>query len=52
MGDALFDRPPPHFLNGVYTRLVELLTDKIHLFDTVLGESDEILGAIEDWMDF
>ena len=38
--------------NEVDARLVELLTDKIHLFDTVLGESDEILGAIEDGMDF
>jgi len=31
---------------------VELLTQKIHLFDSVLGESDEILGAIEDGLDF
>lgn len=38
--------------NAVDARLVELLTDKIHLFDSVLGESDEILGAIEDGMDF
>lgn len=38
--------------NAVDARLVELLTDKIHLFDSVLGESDEILGAIEDGLDF
>ncbi len=38
--------------NAVDARLVELLTDKIHLFDSVLGESDEILGAIEDALDF
>jgi len=38
--------------NAVDARLVELLTDKIHLFDSVLGESDEILGAIEDILDF
>jgi superfamily II DNA or RNA helicase len=38
--------------NAVDARLVELLTDKIHLFNSVLGESDEILGAIEDGLDF
>jgi len=38
--------------NAVDRRLVELLTDKIHLFNTVLGETDEILGIIEDGMDF
>lgn len=38
--------------NEVEARLVQLLTDKIHLFDSVLGESDEILGAIDDGMDF
>jgi superfamily II DNA or RNA helicase len=38
--------------NAVDARLVQLLTDKIHLFDSVLGESDEILGALEDGMDF
>jgi len=38
--------------NAVDARLVELLTEKIHLFDSVLGESDEILGAIEDGLNF
>ena len=38
--------------NAVDARLVQLLTDKIHLFDSVLGESDEILGALEQGIDF
>ncbi len=38
--------------NAVDARLVQLLTDKIHLFDSVLGESDEILGALEEGIDF
>ncbi|MGD9496489.1 MAG: SNF2-related protein [Armatimonadota bacterium] len=38
--------------NEADRRLVELLTDKIHLFDSVLGGTDEILGTLEDGMDF
>ena len=38
--------------NEVERRLVELLTDKINLFGSVLGESDEILGNLEDAIDF
>lgn len=38
--------------NEVDARLVQLLSDKIHLFNSVLGESDEILGTIDDGMDF
>lgn len=38
--------------NEADRRIVELLTEKIHLFDSVLGGTDEILGSIEDGMDF
>ena len=38
--------------NAVDARLVQLLTEKIHLFDSVLGESDEILGVLEEGIDF
>ena len=33
-------------------RILELLEDKFHLFDSVFGASDEVLGAIEDGIDF
>ncbi|MGI5818118.1 MAG: SNF2-related protein [Armatimonadota bacterium] len=38
--------------NEADQRIVELLMEKIHLFDSVLGGTDEILGSIEDGMDF
>lgn len=38
--------------NAVERRLVDLLTDKIHLFESVLGETEEILGTIEDGISF
>ena len=33
-------------------RILELLADKFHLFESVFGASDEVLGAIEDGLDF
>jgi hypothetical protein len=33
-------------------RILELLADKFHLFESVFGASDEILGAIEDGLNF
>ena len=33
-------------------RILELLTDKFRLFSSVFGASDEVLGAIEDGLDF
>lgn len=33
-------------------RILQLLTDKFHLFESVFGASDEVLGAIEDGLDF
>jgi hypothetical protein len=33
-------------------RILELLTDKFQLFSSVFGASDEVLGAIEDGLDF
>ncbi len=33
-------------------RILELLSDKFHLFESVFGASDEVLGAIEDGLDF
>lgn len=33
-------------------RILELLTNKFHLFESVFGASDEVLGAIEDGLDF
>lgn len=33
-------------------RILELLDDKFKLFDSVFGASDEILGAVEDGLDF
>lgn len=33
-------------------RILELLANKFHLFESVFGASDEVLGAIEDGFDF
>jgi superfamily II DNA/RNA helicase len=33
-------------------RVLELLTEKFHLFDGVFGASDDVLGAIESGLDF
>ncbi len=33
-------------------RVLELLTDKFHLFDGVFGASDDVLGSIESGLDF
>lgn len=33
-------------------RILELLAEKFHLFESVFGASDEVLGAIEDGLDF
>jgi ERCC4-related helicase len=33
-------------------RILELLANKFHLFESVFGASDEVLGAIEDGLDF
>ena len=33
-------------------RVLELLTDKFHLFDGVFGASDDVLGSIESGVDF
>lgn len=33
-------------------RILELLGSKFHLFESVFGASDEVLGAIEDGLDF
>lgn len=33
-------------------RILELLTNKFHLFESVFGASDEVLGAIEDGLNF
>lgn len=33
-------------------RILQLLSDKFQLFETVFGASDEILGVIEDGLDF
>lgn len=33
-------------------RILELLSSKFHLFESVFGASDEVLGAIEDGFDF
>lgn len=38
--------------NVAEQRILELLADKFHLFESVFGASDEILGAIEDGLDF
>src|SRR5260370_5652835 len=38
--------------NAADARLLELLEEKLHLFDGVFGASDEILGSLEDGVDF
>ena len=38
--------------NVAESRILELLTNKFHLFSSVFGASDEILGAIEDGLNF
>lgn len=38
--------------NVAEQRILQLLTNKFHLFESVFGASDEILGAIEDGLDF
>ena len=38
--------------NAADARLLELLQEKLHLFDGVFGASDEILGSLEDGIDF
>ena len=38
--------------NVAEQRILELLTNKFHLFESVFGASDEVLGAIEDGLDF
>jgi ERCC4-related helicase len=38
--------------NLAEARILELLADKFHLFESVFGASDEVLGAIEDGFDF
>lgn len=38
--------------NVAEQRILELLTNKFQLFSSVFGASDEVLGAIEDGLDF
>lgn len=38
--------------NVAEQRILELLTEKFHLFESVFGASDQVLGAIEDGLDF
>jgi len=38
--------------NEADRRVLELLSEKFHLFDGVFGASDEILGRIESGVDF
>ncbi len=38
--------------NIAEARILELLANKFHLFETVFGASDEVLGVIEDGFDF
>ncbi|PPG81465.1 SNF2-related protein [Rathayibacter sp. AY1H2] len=38
--------------NRAEQRILELLTNKFQLFSSVFGASDEVLGAIEDGLDF
>lgn len=38
--------------NIAEARILELLEGKFHLFESVFGASDEVLGAIEDGFDF
>ncbi|MEY8198871.1 MAG: SNF2-related protein [Colwellia sp.] len=50
-----FDVVVINFLNQTNQadqRVLELLTEKFHLFDGVFGASDEVLGSIESGIDF
>jgi len=50
-----FDVVVINFLNQANQadqRVLELLTEKFHLFDGVFGASDEVLGSIESGVDF
>ena len=50
-----FDVVVINFLNNsnqADQRVLELLTEKFHLFDGVFGASDEVLGSIESGVDF
>jgi superfamily II DNA/RNA helicase len=50
-----FDVVVINFLNNsnlADQRVLELLTEKFHLFDGVFGASDDILGTIESGLDF
>jgi len=38
--------------NVAEERILELLANKFHLFESVFGASDEVLGAIEDGLNF
>lgn len=38
--------------NTAESRILELLQDKFHLFDSLFGASDEVLGRIENGFDF
>jgi ERCC4-related helicase len=38
--------------NIAEARILELLANKFHLFESVFGASDEVLGAIEDGLNF
>lgn len=38
--------------NVAEQRILQLLADKFHLFENVFGASDQVLGAIEDGLDF
>ncbi|WP_259466249.1 helicase-related protein [Corynebacterium macginleyi] len=38
--------------NAAEARILELLENKFHLFDSVFGASDEVLGRIENGFDF
>lgn len=38
--------------NVAEQRILQLLGEKFHLFESVFGASDEVLGAIEDGLDF
>jgi ERCC4-related helicase len=38
--------------NVAEARILELLANKFHLFESVFGASDEVLGAIEDGLNF
>lgn len=50
-----FDVVVINFLNNnnlADQRVLELLTEKFHLFDGVFGASDDVLGSIESGLDF